>query len=113
MLFRSEDEESYKEIYKSKSILESIINREVKLLSFPHGEYNQSHIFAAKNAGYSRVFSISPTRALLDQDEFSTGRILVDPDDWRVEFILKITGAYRWLPFVYRVKKTIINLFRK
>jgi hypothetical protein len=38
---------------------------------------------------------------------YVTGRVVADPTDWDCEFRLKVLGAYRWLPIIYRVKQKV------
>ena len=99
--------EAIKEITQSAQTLERIVNRKITLLSFPHGEYCPMHISIAKTAGYTRVFTITPQRALSIPDEYITGRILADPRDWLIEITLKMFGAYSWLPLAFRVKRLL------
>jgi peptidoglycan/xylan/chitin deacetylase (PgdA/CDA1 family) len=97
------------EIHQSKTCLESILGQEITLISFPHGSYNQQHVTMAREAGYERVFSILPSLAFSRSDEYVTGRVRVDPDDWMLEFRLKICGAYRWLPLAFAAKKALLK----
>ncbi len=91
----------------SKQILESITDKKIVLFSFPHGAYSEEHLQLAIEAGYIRLFSIQPTCAFVRQDEYITGRVKVDSSDWHLEFVLKVVGAYRWLPFAYRLKRLL------
>jgi len=93
------------EISISKHHLENILQKEIIFLSFPYGDFNETHVNMAKNAGYKKVFSILPN--LAKHPRYIAGRVNVDPSDWSVEFKLKIRGAYRWLPKAYTLKKTI------
>jgi peptidoglycan/xylan/chitin deacetylase (PgdA/CDA1 family) len=97
------------EIQQSKLDLERIVGRKVKLLSFPHGSYNERCIEFADQAGYERVFTIQPTLAFRHPTEFVTGRASVSPGDWMLEFRLKMLGAYRWLPCAYSLKRKILS----
>ena len=97
------------EIFSSKEELDSALNQKTTLLSFPHGAFNATCIEACRKAGYSRVFSIEPSRAFKTPDEFVTGRVLVDPSDWPLEFFLKIQGGYCWLPWAYRLKRKMAS----
>ena len=85
-----------RELRQSKSDLERILGQQITEFSFPHGECDARLIQLAKAAGYKRVFTIQPAMALRSASEFVTGRVAVDPDDWRLEFRLKLLGAYRW-----------------
>ena len=105
-----DEDSSREEIIGSRIALENIIDQKVELLSFPHGGYNDRCIDFAYQAGYERVFTIQPTVGLISPNEFITGRVNVSPDDWPLEFHLKLMGAYRWLPWAYSIKKKIRSL---
>jgi peptidoglycan/xylan/chitin deacetylase (PgdA/CDA1 family) len=94
------DRESKEEISQSKADLEKILGKQVETLSFPHGAFERRHADWARQAGYTRVFSINPELAFAQPNKFVTGRVRVDPTDWPVEFRLKLVGAYRWLPML-------------
>ena len=83
------------ELSESRLQLRKILGRDVTLFSFPHGAFDEELIESARAAGYQRVFTILPELAL--PDEFAIGRVAVEPSDWRLEFLLKLFGAYRWL----------------
>jgi peptidoglycan/xylan/chitin deacetylase (PgdA/CDA1 family) len=84
------------ELAQSKAELERVVGREVSLFSFPHGRCNARLIEWARDAGYRRVFTISPDWAYQAPGEYVTGRVAVEPSDWSVEFRLKLKGAFRW-----------------
>ena len=96
------------ELADSKSELEKILGTEVDLFSFPHGAHNNRIVREAREAGYRRVFTISPRCAFSESPEFVTGRVLADPSDWRLEFSLKLVGAYRWLPVASNFKAWLL-----
>jgi peptidoglycan/xylan/chitin deacetylase (PgdA/CDA1 family) len=100
--------EARKEIFQSKYFLENLLKKNIYTLSFPYGAYNQTHVELARQAGYKRVFSILPT---LTSNDYVTGRIRVDPTDWRIEFKLKLLGSYRWLPAAFSLKRKIYSYF--
>jgi peptidoglycan/xylan/chitin deacetylase (PgdA/CDA1 family) len=91
-----DDRAALAELETSKAALEAILGTQVMLFSFPHGAFNERSFGLARQARYGRVFTIEPT--LADAERFVCGRVKVDPDDWMIEFRLKATGAYRWLP---------------
>lgn len=95
------------EISGSKSMLESVINKKVTLLSFPFNNYDELSINEAKTIAYSRVFSNVPTYSTSTTDGFLMGRIDVTPDDWKAEYWLKLKGAYQWLPFAIAFKRIV------
>lgn len=102
-----DDSEAKKEIFESKKILEDMLKIEVKTVSFPQGAFNDRDVELAKQAGYKRAFSILPTLAYRNADEYVTGRVKASPDDWPLEFRLKLCGAYRWLPLAFSLKRKI------
>jgi peptidoglycan/xylan/chitin deacetylase (PgdA/CDA1 family) len=106
------DEEAKKEIVESKKELETIINTPVETISFPHGDFNQNHIDMAIAAGYKKALSILPELIHAGSNGFVLGRVRVDPSDWRIEFRLKLSGAYRWMPRAFAIKKMLhLSLF--
>ena len=102
------DQETAKlEIANSKKDLESILGSKVKLLSFPYGGYNAGHTEMARESGYEKVFTVEPKCDESEMKDFVVGRVRVDPFDWRLEYRLKLLGAYRWLPMVSLIKQKI------
>ncbi|MCR4438331.1 MAG: polysaccharide deacetylase family protein [bacterium] len=97
-------EELERELRESRRVLEEQTGRPVTLLSFPHGDYDARVLAAAKEAGYTRCFSISPDCRPQDESSFVVGRVKADPRDWPIEFFLKVRGCYRWLGAASRAK---------
>ena len=104
-LTQLEETEASRELVESKRDLERILGRPVELFSFPHGDHNSRLLTLAREAGYRRVFTVQPEMALKQPAEFATGRVLVDPADWMIEFRLKLAGAYRWMVATSRFKR--------
>lgn len=102
-----------KELIESKNRLEKILNMQIELLAFPHGEYNQSILNIAKQAGYRRVFVTVPMIKSNRFGDFLLGRISVSPDDWFIEFKLKLMGAYQWLPIGILLKQKYYRLLQR
>lgn len=104
--------EAREEIAGSKLKLEELLARRVTELSFPFGAFNENHVKMAKKADYERVFSIIPDLITDNvKGNFVLGRVRVDPDDWPLEFRLKVCGAYRWLPLAFELKRRVRNVF--
>ncbi|NIO21772.1 MAG: polysaccharide deacetylase family protein [Candidatus Aenigmarchaeota archaeon] len=101
------------ELSESRRVLAATLERDIKLLSFPHGAYNQKIVELAREAGYDRVFTILPKLGFSDPCEYVTGRVRVDPTDWRLEFRLKLLGAYCWLSLSSALKCYIHRLMGK
>jgi peptidoglycan/xylan/chitin deacetylase (PgdA/CDA1 family) len=112
-LARLSEKEAFAELHNSREELESMLGRNVELFSFPHGEYNKALVQLAGQAGYKRVFSITPVPALRERREFVTGRVWASPREWRLEFRLKLLGAYCWLPLAFALKRNIKSIRHK
>jgi len=106
---RLDDEQAKDEFHMSKSMIEEITGREVASFSFPHGAHTEESLDLAAQCGYARVFTIDPVQLADPRKGFVVGRVRVEPDDWPIEFRLKVLGAYRWM---VRVSKAKRNLFR-
>jgi peptidoglycan/xylan/chitin deacetylase (PgdA/CDA1 family) len=103
------DDEARFQISASRSELKKLLNRDIKLFSFPYGALDRRLVELCREAGYERVFSVLPTPAFADPKEYVTGRIAVNPTDWQLEFRLKILGAYQWLPGVIAFKRKVLR----
>jgi len=107
------EEAAKQELTQSRALLEQVLQREIRLFSFPHGAFNSSLVKWCREAGYERVFSIEPVMALSDPHEYVTGRVWADADDWNLEFRLKVLGAYRWLPAAFEWKRKLLGALKK
>jgi peptidoglycan/xylan/chitin deacetylase (PgdA/CDA1 family) len=103
------DEEAKFQISASRTELKKLLNRDIKLFSFPYGALNWRLVELCREAGYERVFGVLPTTAFADPKEFVTGRIAVNPADWELEFRLKILGAYQWMPRFIAFKRKLLR----
>jgi peptidoglycan/xylan/chitin deacetylase (PgdA/CDA1 family) len=100
------------ELRGSREKLEKMLGRRITLFSFPYGGFNEEALIESKKAGYKRVFTALPVYAYASPDEFETGRVGTAPTDWPLEFRLKLAGAYRWLPFAYKMKRQVRGFLR-
>lgn len=107
------NEEIVRELSDSKSRLEQVLQRNIETLSFPYDDYNNEIVELARKAGYLRVFKDLPTYPTSNMDGFLLGRISVSPDDWRIEYLLKLKGSYQWLPFAVLIKRSFIKIFSR
>lgn len=112
-LLKLSPEQAALEFSRSKAHLEQVIGEEVGLFSFPFGAHNPALDQKAREVGYRRVFTSDPTWAFQGDDEFVTGRVSVNPDDWRLEFRLKIAGAYRWSSHLQAARRQLRTWFWK
>jgi peptidoglycan/xylan/chitin deacetylase (PgdA/CDA1 family) len=101
--------DAYQEIVESRKQLEKMLDRPIKLFSFPFGGFTQALVDICREAGYRRVFTTLPTLAFTTPQKFAVGRVRADTTDWPLETRLKIAGAYRWLPLAFRLKRRILN----
>jgi peptidoglycan/xylan/chitin deacetylase (PgdA/CDA1 family) len=110
---RIDDEQARDELTRSKATLEEILQREVTSFSFPHGAHTQRSLDLARECGYARVFTIDPVPTADAHDEFSVGRVRVEPQDWPIEFRLKALGAYRGMARASAIKRDLLGIVRR
>lgn len=84
------------ELAGSRNCLAQLTGRPVDLFAFPYGAQNPLCIREAAQTGFERVFTVEPKAAFKRPNEFVTGRVVADPYDWKIEFLLKLHGAYNW-----------------
>lgn len=106
------EEEALAELVDSKKCLEELLHSQIACLSLPYGAYNNNVLALAKRAGYLKVFCSWPLSPLSGSDGFLLGRITASPDDWGLEFWLKIMGAYQWLLLGISMKRKVYNLLK-
>jgi peptidoglycan/xylan/chitin deacetylase (PgdA/CDA1 family) len=95
------------ELEESRRVLEEILREPVPLFSYPYGAHDGPVVERTRAAGYVRAFTIEPRSAFREPREFLTGRVPLDPDDWRLEWCLKMRGAYSWLPLASRLERRL------
>jgi peptidoglycan/xylan/chitin deacetylase (PgdA/CDA1 family) len=113
MLTQLSEEEARRELSESRRRLSEITHSDVKLFCFPYGAFDDNLLTWCREVGYERVFTTLPHMALSGTDDFAVGRVMSDPDDWWLEFRLKLFGAYRWLPFAFSFKRKILSTIRQ
>jgi peptidoglycan/xylan/chitin deacetylase (PgdA/CDA1 family) len=96
-------EAARRELQDSRAQLSELLQRDVRLFSFPFGGCTRALVNLCREVGYRRVFAFG------DPGEYIVGRVRVDPTDWPLEFFLKLQGAYRWLPWAFRLKQRILS----
>ncbi len=92
------------ELVDSRKQLEDITGRTVHSFSFPFGRSSPHHVHMAREAGYTHVFGTDP-RPHDGSANHLIGRVRVDPWDSPRDFMLKVRGAYRWMPHARALKK--------
>jgi peptidoglycan/xylan/chitin deacetylase (PgdA/CDA1 family) len=99
-----------RELVESRATLERLLGRRVTLLSLPHGSFDARVLELAREAEYERVFTVSPSLAEIGNGAFIAGRCRVGAGDWRIEFRLKVRGAYSWMARASAVKRALLRL---
>lgn len=92
------------EFVDSRRRLEAITGRTVRSFSFPFGRATPRLVQWAREAGYTHAFGTEPK----PHDGSAAnliGRVRVDPWDSPCDFVRKVRGAYRWLPWALAAKK--------
>ena len=97
-----DEQAARREIVESRSRLQELVGREISLFSFPYGAFDNRLICLCREAGYERVFTTIP--APIRGPEFVVGRTPAAATDSKLEFHLKLAGAYRWVGFASSLK---------
>jgi peptidoglycan/xylan/chitin deacetylase (PgdA/CDA1 family) len=95
------------ELEQSRSMLRSVIGEDVRLVSFPYGDYDSEVVTLCQQAGYDLAYGIRPVPIDPRADEFVRGRVSIEPEDGELEFFLKMSGYYRWIPLASALKQAI------
>jgi len=99
-LTKMAEEELLRELSRSKEDLEGMLGTPVELFAFPYGHYSDRAAEFARKAGYHMACTLEPKTVRFDDSRFLVGRFRVDPCDWKIEFWLKVRGAYEGIaPF--------------
>ena len=92
------------EVHGSRADL-AALGAEPSWFAFPYGDYDAAAVQAVRDAGYRRAFTVAP-EPLSSPGAFLCGRVTVDPSDTWLEFRLKVSGAYRWVGWWMRWKRS-------
>jgi len=95
------------EIAGSRLALTKITGEEMTLFAFPYGDHDNAVIQICREEGYEQVFTIIPRPVSLEHPTFVRGRVSVNPDDGLLEFALKASGAYAWMPWASSLKRRL------
>jgi peptidoglycan/xylan/chitin deacetylase (PgdA/CDA1 family) len=107
MLTRIPREAARSEVEGARALLTGIFGREVTLLAFPYGDYDEEVVRMCLTAGYDLVYSVEPRPVQVPSSKFVRGRVSADPDDSRLEFFLKMSGSYRWVAAISVLKRSL------
>lgn len=108
-LTKLSEREARAELCSSRFELMQILKRNIIAFSFPYGQFTPDLVQWCYDAGYEQVFTTLPGNRFSSTGKLLIGRTAVDPDDWLIEFRLKLTGAYRWLPSAISCKRKIFK----
>lgn len=97
--------EKIQEIAGSKTDLERILGVKVSGLAFPFNDFDDHSLAIAERAGFKRAYANVPVGPRAGRSDVLRGRVDVTPEDWGLEFWLKIRGAYQWLPLLIGWKR--------
>jgi peptidoglycan/xylan/chitin deacetylase (PgdA/CDA1 family) len=89
-----DDAEARDEFTRSKDVLESRLEREVRAFCYPGGLLTDRERVFAKEAGYELAVSCEPGANHLDSDRFSLRRLQVDARDSLLDFRAKLGGGH-------------------
>jgi peptidoglycan/xylan/chitin deacetylase (PgdA/CDA1 family) len=111
MLTRLNEIDAKRELMESRKTLEHMLERRVTVFSFPYGDFDNHLLEWSREAGYERVFTTLPVPVHSESSAFAVGRVPTEPSDWPLEFRLKVSGAYQWLPLAFAAKRKVRFLF--
>jgi peptidoglycan/xylan/chitin deacetylase (PgdA/CDA1 family) len=106
-LTRIAPERARAEIGGSRAAIARLIGVPVTLFAFPYGDYDASVVEICRQEGFKHAFTIVPEPVDPGAGSLIRGRVYVDPDDGNLEFALKMTGAYAWMPWASALKQRL------
>lgn len=106
-------EEARREIAGSGELMRNLFDIDVRTFAFPYGDYTSATVELCREAGYERVFTTVPCPVDPTSAEYVRGRTDVDPSDGRLEFYLKMSGAYAWMPYASAAKQRLKGLLTR
>lgn len=98
------------ELERSRAVLRANLGQDIRLVSFPYGDYNRVVVDLCVNAGYDFMYSVEPETVDPHSAHRVRGRISVTPDDSLLEVYLKSAGGYGWMPAASAIKRWITRV---
>jgi peptidoglycan/xylan/chitin deacetylase (PgdA/CDA1 family) len=95
------------EVAGSRAELSRLLERPIDTFAFPYGAYADHVVALCRAAGYRFAFTTVPDMLDPRDDPFLRGRVLARLDDGRLEFWLKLRGAYSWKAPMRRLKRRL------
>jgi peptidoglycan/xylan/chitin deacetylase (PgdA/CDA1 family) len=102
-LAKLDDASLNSEVENSRVELERLTGAPVKLIAARYGDVDERVRRAREQAGYDALFTTAAENVDPADVKMLRGRIRVDPWDGPIEFLLKFSGAYAWLPKIPRL----------
>ena len=102
--------DSRRELFESRARLAQFSSSPIDAFCFPYGAFNPELVTLARDCGYHQIYVGVPIQDSTENEPI--GRFRVDPSNWRLEFHLKIVGAYRWVPMLSRLKQKVLAFKR-
>jgi peptidoglycan/xylan/chitin deacetylase (PgdA/CDA1 family) len=102
-----------RELAESRKALEAMTGAPVRMLSLPFGACSPAVVAMAGQVGYEQIFANVPVTGRALEGVRLVGRVNVTPNDWPLEFSLKLRGAYGWMALGVPVKRRILKALRK
>jgi peptidoglycan/xylan/chitin deacetylase (PgdA/CDA1 family) len=104
-------EQLKEELVRSQHDLEVLIGRPVDRHAYPYGDHSAAVVDVAHEV-YRSCYTVTPHLAP-PRSSWTIGRVVADPDDWPLEFWLKIRGAYRWMGVYMEAKQRVQRLLQR
>jgi peptidoglycan/xylan/chitin deacetylase (PgdA/CDA1 family) len=98
-------EDARREIAGCRPHMRNIFGIDVRTFAFPFGEHDTALVALCREAGYERIFTVTPGVVDPAREEFVRGRVSVGSTDGPLEFYLKMSGAYSWMVYASAVKR--------
>jgi glycosyltransferase involved in cell wall biosynthesis/peptidoglycan/xylan/chitin deacetylase (PgdA/CDA1 family) len=93
-LTRLPKREAYREILRSKHVVEGNIAGMIRYFSYPYGKYDDTSRGLVKRAGFEAAFTTTPGTIRPGDDSYTLKRILIAPSDSLFDFKKKISGVF-------------------
>ena len=87
-------EESFREIIRSRRLIEENISGKVRYFSYPYGRYDDTTRGLVKRAGFEAAFTTIPGTIRPGDDPYALKRTLIAPSDSLFDFKKKIAGVF-------------------
>lgn len=91
------DDESSKEIYNSKLLLEKKLDKSINGFAYPNGDYGEREVEFSRSANYNYAVSVDPGYNSSETNLFKLKRLSTSDNSSLTELIVKISGLWWFL----------------